>query len=351
MNPNRVASDSASAVPEAVRSFSHRRAGHCGSGALRDLLEHRGLDFGDGVLSEGDVFGLGAGLGFLYIEEPSMQPPIYLVGRTANYEIDIAANLGFGVETARTNDPDDGYRMLRDALREDGPTMIWADIMHLDYLRVRLHNTRHDIIVVDLDEDDQVAYIADNDRDELQACSLSSLRLARNSDAFPGPNENTMFRYRWPERLPTQRDAVNSALGMAVSNMQGGGSPLAGLEGMTGLAGVDRFVEAYARWPETLGEAVPDALDAMNIFITKAGTGGAMFRSLHGEFLTNAAERMESEPLAVAASTYRALAKTWLELAEFASSGDHRSGIEVTRRIASLEHAGVKEMNDALGAF
>jgi hypothetical protein len=47
-------------------AFVHRRAGHCGSGALRDLLEHRGLDFGRGSLTEGSVFGLAGGLGFFF---------------------------------------------------------------------------------------------------------------------------------------------------------------------------------------------------------------------------------------------------------------------------------------------
>lgn len=344
-------SDRTDARPQAVTSFPHRRAGHCGSGALRDLLEHRALDFGDGPLSEGEVFGLGAGLGFLYVEAPSMRPPIYLVGRTAGYELDIAANLGFGVDVCRTVDPEEGHEMLRRALREDGPTMVWADIMHLDYLRVKLHNTRHDIVIVDLDEHDEIAYIADNDRDDIQACSLSSLRRARNSDAFPGPNENAMFRYKWPARLPAPRDAVRSAVESAVSNMNGGGRPLAGLEGMAGLVGVDRFVKAYTLWPQTLGEALPTALGALCIFITKAGTGGSMFRSLHCEFLTKAAARLDSRSLADAAETYNALAESWVELARLAAAGDHRSGVEVAHDIATLEHAGVQAMTAALDAI
>lgn len=43
--------------------FPHRRAGHCGSGARRDLLEFHGLDYGDGPLSEDAVFGLAGGRG------------------------------------------------------------------------------------------------------------------------------------------------------------------------------------------------------------------------------------------------------------------------------------------------
>jgi len=58
-------------VATAARSVQielpHRRAGHCGSGALRDLLEFHRLSWSDRPLSEGMVFGLGAGLGFAYV--------------------------------------------------------------------------------------------------------------------------------------------------------------------------------------------------------------------------------------------------------------------------------------------
>src|SRR4051794_38594993 len=87
------------------RGFPHRLAGHCGSGALRDLLEFHRLDYGNGPLSEGFAFGLGGGAGFLYIETPGSPPPAYLVGRTADLECDIAQTLDFGLEIVETDDP------------------------------------------------------------------------------------------------------------------------------------------------------------------------------------------------------------------------------------------------------
>ena len=65
--------------------------------------------------------------------------------------------------------------------------MVWADIQHLEYLRVKLQMTMHDIVVTGYDEAEGVAFIADNDRDEIQRCSLPALARARNSQAFPGP--------------------------------------------------------------------------------------------------------------------------------------------------------------------
>lgn len=324
--------------------FPHRRAGHCGSGALRDLLELHRLDYGAGRLSEGAAFGLAGGLGFLYFEMPDHEPPIYLVGRTADLERDVADHLGLGLTVRETEDPEEGWRLVREQVDAGRPPMVWADIGYLDYLRVRMHNTRHDIVVVGYDEGENVAWIADNDRDELQPCALESLARARNSDAFPGPNLHTTFIYEWPERLRRPEDATRAAIERAVSNMCGGGDALAGLAGASGLEGVRRFAAAYPAWPETVGEMLPTALRALRVFIAKAGTGGAMFRSLHAEFLLDMAQLLDDADLRAIAGVYDVLASHWRSLALNAARDDHAGGLVAVKQIDALEHLGTSLM-------
>lgn len=333
-----------------LTTFPHQRAGHCGSGALRDLLELHGLDYGAGPLNEGAVFGLGGGLGFLYLEMPGMKPPIYLVGRGADLERDIAEHLALGLDVRDTDDPETGWQWVRDEIDAGRPPMVWADIGHLDYLRVRMHNTRHDIVVAGYDETDGIAWIADNDRDELQACSLESLARARNSDAFPGPNRHTTFVYEWPDELRPPEEATRLALRRAVDNMRDGGEPLAGLTGAFGLAGIDAFATHYPKWPATFGDGLVGALKGLRVFIVKAGTAGAMFRSLHATFLHDMAELLGDDALRALAETYDALADSWRELAVHAEQGDHQSGIDVTERIQTLEHHGIALTEDWLAA-
>jgi hypothetical protein len=331
----------------AVASFPHRRAGHCGSGALRDLLEHHGLDYGDGPLSEGMVFGLSGALGFLYVELPAMRPPVYLVGRTADLETQLPVHLGGRVEVRATDDAEQGWATVRAELDAGRPPMIWADIKHLEYLRVQMHNTRHDIVVVDYDEDAGVAWIADNDRDDLQPCSLEALRRARNSDAFPGPNRNTAFLCRWPERLRDLGDAARDGVAVTVRTMRGqvdGDNTLAGLPGQTGLAGIDALADAYPRWPETFGDDLDAALSGLRVFIAKAGTGGAMFRSLQAQFLRETADALDDARLAAAAGAYDELTATWEALADAAAQRDHDRGIPLVREVAALERRGVEHL-------
>ena len=324
--------------------FPHRRAGHCGSGALRDLMELHQLDYGAGPLSEGAAFGLAGGLGFLYLEMPGMKPPIYLVGRTADLARDVSEHLGIGLDVRETEDPEEGWRWVRDEIDAGRPPMVWADIGHLEYLRVRMHNTRHDIVIVGYDENEGIAWVADNDRDELQACSLDSLATARSSDGFPGPNLHTTFFYEWPESLRKPAEATRLAIERAVANMRDGGDAIAGLAGAFGLEGIERFTAAYPTWPETFGEDLPAVLRGLRVFIVKAGTGGAMFRSLHAEFLKDMAMLLEDRDLRDLAGTYGVLALLWQLLAFHAERDDHAGGLRAVEQINELEHIGVSMM-------
>src|SRR3546814_20140637 len=76
-----------------VSPYPHRIGGHCGSGALRDLLEWAGLGW-DGPPSEGLVFALGGALGLSYVRPVGLFPPLYLVARGGELELDIHLRLG-----------------------------------------------------------------------------------------------------------------------------------------------------------------------------------------------------------------------------------------------------------------
>ncbi len=332
-----------------IESYPHRLAGHCGSGSLRDLLEFHGLDYGDGPLSEGACFGLAGGLGFLFVELPGITPPIYIVGRTGSMEEDVAAHLGVPLRIRETDDPAAGWALVRDELDAGRPPMVWADIAELEYLRVKMANTRHDIVVVGYDEAQGVAWVADNDRDDLQRCSLESLARARSSQAFPGPNHHRTYLYDWPAALRPADEAVRAAIATAVANMHGDDEALGGMDLPTGLVAVDAFAASYPAWPRTLGDGLDAALGALRVLIVKAGTGGALFRSLHAEFLHDAGRLLDDPALTALGGHYDELAVLWVALSEHAGARDHEPGIDVVTRIAALEHEGAAAMARWLG--
>jgi len=336
-----------------VENYTHRRAGHCGSGALRDLLEFHRLSYSSEPLSEGMVFGLSGGLGFHFFELPELDPPLYLVGRTADLEHGLCRNLDVALELRQGDDPQEGWRWLREALDRGKPTMVWADIKHLDYLRVRMHNTMHDIVVVGYDEEQGIALVADNDRDGIESCALDSLAQARHSNAFPGPNRHATWLMEFPEALPDLRHAVVLALRSAVANMRDAGQPIGGPHGAGGLDGVAAFAAGYPSWAEIFATKLDAALAGLRVFIVKAGTGGAMFRSLQAQFLTEAAELLGDEDLGAAGELYLSLSQAWERLAKAAAHDDPRLGFELgmpaVEEIAALERRGVEAMERWLG--
>src|SRR3954453_4079107 len=175
------------------------------------------------------AFGLGGGLGCFYYELPEMRPPLYLVGRGGGLERGVCEHLEIDLDLRKTDDPDEAWRGLRDELAAGNPTMINADILELEYLRVKLSNTMHDIVVTGYDADEGVALIADNDREQIQRCSIESLQRARGSQGFPGPSHHATWVMRFPERLPEARVSVERALRQSVANMTQQGEALAGL--------------------------------------------------------------------------------------------------------------------------
>jgi hypothetical protein len=340
----------------AAREFPHRKAGHCGSGAFRDLLEFHGLSWFEEPMSEAMAFGLGGGLGCFFYELPDMDPPLYLVGRGGGLEQGVCDHLGIELDLRRTDDGDEAWAWLRDELDAGRPTMVNADIKELDYLRVKLSNTMHDIVVTGYSAGDGVAFVADNDREEIQRCSLDSLARARGSQGFPGPSHHATWVMRFPDALPEPRVAIERALRQSVANMTQQGEALAGLESGCGLDHVARLAESYPQWPERYGERLARALGGLWVFIVKAGTGGAMFRSLQAGFLRESSVLLDGDTaLAEAAGVYEQLAAEWVALAGAAADardGDpaaaHAAGLPHIEAIARLERDGAEAMARAL---
>ena len=101
-------------------------------------------------------------------------------------------------------------------------------------------------------------------------------------------------------------------------------------------------------WPERFGERLPSALRGLRTFVVKAGTGGALFRSLHAEFLRDAAALLEDDGLADAAAVYGELSRAWVAAAE-ASAGEDPAGAHAAAtghvaRACALERQGVEAM-------
>lgn len=335
--------------------YPHRVAGHCGSGALRDLMEWAGLGWA-GVPTEGLAFGVGGDLGFTYLRGSRLLPPVYLVGRGSDLEVDALARLGAQVELLSGDDPAEGWAWVKAELDAGRPTMVWADIGDLPYLRVRLRMSRHDIVLIGYDEEDRVAFVVDNDRAEVQRVPYEALARARSSTSFPEPTRHTTFRVRWPQSPPAWEDVVADALESAARRMLDGddgfpvAAPLAGFTMASGTAGVQLLADDALRWPDRLGVEEADlALRSLAVFVEKAGTGGGLFRRLQSSFCTEVAERTGCDAAATAAGAYAACADAWSRLGALASSEEPVDArVRHVAELAELVHVLEREAAQSL---
>ena len=173
---------------------------------------------------------------------------------------------------------------------------------------------------------------------------LQRHHVAVRQERFAGPSRHATWVMRFPGRLPDPRVAIERGLRQAVANMREEGEALAGLAAGSGLDHVTRLADSYERWPQTFGDRLGDALRGLRVFIVKAGTGGAMFRSLQAEFLGDAAGLLDDERVAAAARIYDRLAAEWVALAGAAQANDHEAGRPHMQAILPLEHEGVEAL-------
>ena len=159
-----------------IEGYRNYPAGHCGSGAMRNLVYHYcGLE-----LDEGVVFGLGSGLDAMYFSYPAASPPFMFFGRGGSMEVDFAENLGLDYTEQVQPDNDLAWQEVREEVLAGRPTMLSGDILYLDYREYKVHFPAHRFVLLGFDEEKGETYIADRLRPETETCSMGALRTSRN---------------------------------------------------------------------------------------------------------------------------------------------------------------------------
>ncbi|MCE5292041.1 MAG: BtrH N-terminal domain-containing protein [Nocardiaceae bacterium] len=322
-----------------IKDYTHQMGGHCGSGAMRDLLQWHGLGW-NGPPGEGLVFTLGGALGLSYLRSSDLIPPLYLVGRGADFEIDLPRRLGGQVQVLTTDDPREGWSWVRDEIDAGRPSLVWGDIAELPYLRVQLQMSRHDIVVIGYDEARGIAFVVDNDRAEVQEVPLDALARARSSTSFPQPTRHCTYRIKWPGALPDVAEVAAEAFRQSAASMRRPSQPgivdlTTAAAGAEGLAAVAQLAADVRTWVDLPIVDLEILLFALNAFIEKAGTGGGLFRRLLADGCADVARLtgdLATADLAVAA---RRCAQAWSKTARAGIQRD----VDVRARVDDVAFA------------
>ena len=296
-----------------VRDIEARGTRHCETTALGVLLRHEGLD-----LSEPMLFGLGAGLGFVYWDSKAMAVP-FLGGRVKPFELtrNLAARLGLTLTDMETTSPRKAWENVAAPIDAGRPVGLQLDCYHLDYFRSKVHFGGHVVAMYGYDEHD--VYLVDTDQQGgAVRTGRESLALAR-AERGPMTARNRSFTITLPARPPSWQGRIIPAIRACADAFLA--APIANL----GHRGIEKAGKQVPRWLRRAGEPRRDLPQAA-LLMERGGTGGALFRALYRDFLDECTGLIDNGDLRTGHRLYAEAAVLWTDvstlIAKAGESGD-----------------------------
>jgi hypothetical protein len=276
---------------------------HCETTTLGALLRHEGLD-----LSEPMLFGLGEGLGFIYWDAKNLDFP-FLGGRTkpATITRTVAGRLGLMLDVRETASPRRAWQNVTEALAAGRPAGLQLDSYHLEYFTEKVHFGGHFAAIHGFD--DTHAHLIDTaQQGGAVTTTLTSLEQARNARG-PMTARNLSYTVTVPDTRPDLGAAAVAAIrGNAAAFLD---PPIANL----GHRGIDKAARQVKVWLERAGDPARDLPLAASL-MERGGTGGALFRVMYRDFLTECATIVDDDNLRRGRQQYAEIAPLWTEVAD-----------------------------------
>lgn len=259
---------------------------HCETTALGVLLRHAGLD-----LSEPMLFGLGGGLSFIYWDSKQQELP-FLGGRVKPFMLvqNLTQRLGIELRVQETASARKAWEQVRSSIDDGIPVGLQLDSHDLEYFGSRVHFAGH--VVAMYGYDAERAYLVDTaQQGGAVSTSLESLARAR---AARGPMSarhrsftvkvtasNTDGGHLIPAIIPSISACAENFLAPPIANL-----------GSRGIRTAAKRVKSWFDRVEVPGRD----LAIISTMMERAGTGGALFRNLYRDFLTECRGLLEGEP-------------------------------------------------------
>ena len=326
-----------------LAGFLHRPGVHCGSTALADALRVRGLD-----LTEPMAFGLGAGLGFYYLDSRGLSPTRIIQGRQWPLEETACDVLGAPVKVRTEDDPVRAWDRVREVLDRGLAPIASTDLRYLPYWRTSTPFNGHRVVIAGYEEGRDVALVADTEREALQEIALVDLERARASSGQPlGYTGRLWMEVDAPAKAPVWRNVVADALRRQARHM------LLCQDGYTGISALERFAEEVDSWPGRARDEADRAWCFRFAYqsIERRGTGGGNFRLLYARFLEEAAAHLPlvsglglPERMTEIAAGWTRLANSFKDLSGERGAGVPPAVVALAREIARGERRFLEEV-------
>ena len=285
--------------------FQHKQSAHCENGVISNLMNHQGVK-----VSEPLVFGIGAGLFFVYLPflkvnfAPgfSYRPmPGYIFRR-------FAKQLGIKVIDKRFKSEAEAQKILDQKLKEGIPVGLQVGVYNLTYFpdEYRFHFNAHNLVVFGKEDD---RYLISDPVMEtptsLTEKELSKVRFAQG--ALP-PKGHLYYL----ESVPTQYDweqAIKKGIKKTCKDMLAP-VPIVGVNAMKWVA------KSIRKWPKKLGtKKTNHYLGQLIRMQEEIGTGGGGFRFIYAAFLEEASQILKNPKLKELSKEMTEIGDEWRDFA------------------------------------
>ncbi|MBC8027950.1 MAG: BtrH N-terminal domain-containing protein [Steroidobacteraceae bacterium] len=299
---------------------------HCETVATGSLLGAAGIQ-----LSEPMLFGLGEGLGFIFINLSSLPLP-FVGGRVKPFALtaSLCKNLGLTCKAVETSSKTKAWVTLESSLREGRPVGLQLDCFHLEYFSRPIHFAGHFVAAHGFDQKD-VLLVDTAAQGSAQRASRQNVEAARFAKGPMAAKARS-----WTIAAPTRALDLAKATRSAIrANARDYLTPA--FKGASHL-GIRKLAESLPSWFEIAKNPEGDlALAAM--LMEKAGTGGSLFRNFYRDFLLEARDQLGATPeLKRAHGLFAESAAEWAAVAASIESAGRKADAAPLRDAASHCH-------------
>lgn len=267
--------------------FQHQQSAHCENGVISNLMNHQGVK-----VSEPLVFGIGAGLFFVYLPflkvnfAPgfSYRPmPGYIFRR-------FAKQLGIKVIHKKFKSEQEAQKILDQKLKEGIPVGLQVGVYNLTYFpdEYRFHFNAHNLVVFGKEENRYL--ISDPVMETTTSLTDKELTKVRFAKGALPPKGHLYYL----ESVPTQYDwekAIKKGIKKTCNDMLAP-VPIIGVNAMKWVA------KSIKKWPKKIGvKKTNHYLGQLIRMQEEIGTGGGGFRFIYAAFLEEASQILDNPKL------------------------------------------------------
>lgn len=285
--------------------FQHQQSAHCENGVISNLMNHKGIK-----VSEPLVFGIGAGLFFVYLPflKVNFAPGFSYRPMPGFIFRRFAKQLGIKVIHKKFNSEKEAQKVLDEKLNQGIPVGLQVGVYHLTYFpdEYRFHFNAHNLVVYGKEENRYL--ISDPVMDTTTSLSDKELEKVRFAKGVLPPKGHLYYL----ESVPTQYDwekAIKKGINKTCRDMLAP-VPIVGVNAMKWVA------KNIKKWPKKIGtKKTNHYLGQLVRMQEEIGTGGGGFRFIYAAFLEEASQILNNPKLKELSKEMTEIGDEWRDFA------------------------------------